>query len=244
MQVRFFAGAAEAAGVEERHVAADGLNGHDLVALLGDGNEKLGRVLAVSSLLADGARVSDLAAPLGVSVPTITSWLDILELTGQVLLLPPYFENFGKRLVKSPKLYLADPGLACFLLGIESERQLDASPFLGPIFEGHVASEIVKSQLNQGKRRELYHFRDQKGLEVDFVVPGGEGRVTLVEAKATRTVRPDLARSLVALGAAAGGTRPPAAFVVHRGAAAGVASAALRPGVRSVPLSGLLAALR
>ncbi len=65
MQVRFFAGAAEAAGVEERHVAADGLNGHDLVALLGDGNEKLGRVLAVSSLLADGARVSDLAAPLG-----------------------------------------------------------------------------------------------------------------------------------------------------------------------------------
>ena len=187
---------------------------------------------------------TDLAAPLGVSVPTITSWLDILELTGQLLLLPPYFENFGKRLVKSPKLYLADPGLACFLLGIESERQLDASPFLGPIFEGHVASEIVKSQLNQGKRRELYHFRDQKGLEVDFVVPGGEGRVTLVEAKATRTVRPDLARSLVALGAAAGGTRPPAAFVVHRGAAAGVASAALRPGVRSVPLSGLLAALR
>ncbi len=187
---------------------------------------------------------TDLAAPLGVSVPTITSWLDILELTGQVLLLPPYFENFGKRLVKSPKLYLADPGLACFLLGIESERQLDASPFLGPIFEGHVASEIVKSQLNQGKRRELYHFRDQKGLEVDFVVPGGEGRVTLVEAKATRTVRPDLARSLVALGAAAGGTRPPAAFVVHRGAAAGVPSAALRPGVRSVPLPGLLAALR
>ena len=187
---------------------------------------------------------TDLAAPLGVSVPTITSWLDILELTGQLLLLPPYFENFGKRLVKSPKLYLADPGLACFLLGIESERQLDASPFLGPIFEGHVASEIVKSQLNQGKRRELYHFRDQKGLEVDFVVPRGEGRVTLVEAKATRTVRPDLARGLVALGAAAGGTRPPAAFVVHRGAAAGVASAALRPGVRSVPLSGLLAALR
>jgi len=186
---------------------------------------------------------TDLAAPLGVSVPTISSWLDILELTGQVLLLPPYFENFGKRLVKSPKLYLADAGLACFLLGIESEKQLDASPFLGPIFEGYVASEIVKSQLNKGKRRELYHFRDQKGLEVDLVVPVGEGRVALVEAKATRTVRPELARSLVALGAAAGGARPPAAFVVHRGPAAGVETTALRPGVKSVSLSELLATL-
>ncbi|HYN41289.1 MAG TPA: ATP-binding protein [Thermoanaerobaculia bacterium] len=186
---------------------------------------------------------TDLAAPLGVSVPTISSWLDILELTGQVLLLPPYFENFGKRLVKSPKLYLADAGLACFLLGIDTEKQLDASPFLGPVFEGYVASEIVKSQLSAGKRRELYHFRDQKGLEVDFVVPTGEGTVALVEAKATRTVRPELARSLVALGAAAGGVRPPASFVVHRGSAAGLETKAVRPGVKSVSLSELLAAL-
>ena len=186
---------------------------------------------------------TDLAAPLGVSVPTISSWLDILELTGQVLLLPPYFENFGKRLVKSPKLYLADAGLACFLLGIETEKQLDASPFLGPVFEGYVASEIVKSQLNAGKRRELYHFRDEKGLEVDFVVPTGEGTVALVEAKATRTVRPELARSLVALGAAAGGARPPASFVVHRGSAAGLETKAVRPGVKSVSLSELLVAL-
>ena len=187
---------------------------------------------------------TDLAAPLGVSVPTISSWLDVLELTGQVLLLPPYFENFGKRLVKSPKLYLADAGLACFLLGIESEKQLDASPFLGPVFEGYVAAEIVKSQLNAGKRRELYHFRDQKGLEVDFVVPSGEGRVALVEAKATRTVRPELGRSLAALGAAAGGAHPPASFLVHRGAAAGVETKTLRPGVKSMSLSDLLVALR
>ena len=142
---------------------------------------------------------TDLAAPLGVSVPTISSWLDILELTGQVLLVPPYFENFGKRLVKTPKLFFADAGLACFLLGIETEKQLDSSPFLGPVFEGYVASEIVKSQLNAGKRREIYHFRDQKGLEVDFVIPTKEGRITLVEAKATRTVRPELARSLAGL---------------------------------------------
>jgi predicted AAA+ superfamily ATPase len=187
---------------------------------------------------------TDLAAPLGVSVPTISSWLDILEITGQVLLVPPYFENFGKRLVKSPKLYLSDAGLACFLLGIETEKQLDASPFLGPVFEGYVASEIVKNQLNAGRRREIYHFRDQKGLEVDFVVPTKEGKVSLVEAKATRTVRPELARSLAALGAAAGGATPPASFVVHRGSAVGLETRALWPGVKSVPLPELLAALR
>ena len=83
---------------------------------------------------------TDLAAPLGVSVPTITEWLSILEITGQIALVPPYFESFGKRLVKSPKLFMLDPGLACFLLGIESEPELARSAFLGPLFEGFVAS--------------------------------------------------------------------------------------------------------
>jgi hypothetical protein len=72
---------------------------------------------------------SDLAAPLGISVPTISEWLRILETTGQILLVPPYFENFGKRLIKSPKVYWVDSGLVCFLLGIETEKQLEQSPF-------------------------------------------------------------------------------------------------------------------
>lgn len=186
---------------------------------------------------------TDLAAPLGVSVPTISAWLDILEITGQLLLVPPYFENLGKRLTKSPRLYLADAGLACYLLGIESEKQLDASPFLGPVFEGWVASEIVKSQLGDGRRKELYHFRDQKGLEVDFVVPTREGSLALVEAKATRTVRPELARALAAVREAAGPARA-RSYLVHRGSAAGLESRALRPGVEAVPLPELLEALR
>jgi predicted AAA+ superfamily ATPase len=73
----------------------------------------------------------DLAAPLGVSVPTISQWLSILETTGQILLVPPFYENFGKRLVKSPKLHFVDSGLACHLLNISSERELGRSPFLG-----------------------------------------------------------------------------------------------------------------
>ena len=74
---------------------------------------------------------TDLAAPLGVSVPTIGDWLHVLEITGQIILAPPYFENFGKRLIKSPKVYIGDSGLACFLLGIETPAQMERSPFLG-----------------------------------------------------------------------------------------------------------------
>ena len=182
---------------------------------------------------------TDLAAPLGVSVPTITEWLSILEITGQIALVPPYFESFGKRILKSPKLFLLDPGLASFLLGIESEQELARSAFLGPLFEGFVASEIVKRQVNAGRRREIYYFRDQQGLEVDFVVPIRGGRLLLLEAKASRTVRPDMAEGLLRLSAAGQG-RKLERVVVFRGAQAGSATTALRPGVRALPLSATL----
>jgi predicted AAA+ superfamily ATPase len=182
---------------------------------------------------------TDLAAPMGVSVPTITEWLSILKVTGQIALVPPCFESFGKRIVKSPRLYLLDSGLAAHFLGIDSERDLLRSPFLGPLFEGFVASEIVKRQQNAGRRREIYFFRDQQGLEVDLVVPVRGGRVLLLEAKASRTVRPEAADSLVRL-AAASPARRLEAVVVHRGAAAGSPTTALRPGVRALPLAATL----
>ena len=143
---------------------------------------------------------SDLAAPLGMSVPGIGRWLDILEATAQILLVPPYFENLGKRLIKSPKIYLADSGLACHLLGIDSEAELRKSPFLGVLFEGFLAAEIVKAQINAGRRRELYYFRDQQGLEVDFVLPGRSGNWRLVETKAGKTVTPGMASPMSPVG--------------------------------------------
>jgi hypothetical protein len=142
---------------------------------------------------------TDLAAPLGVSVPTITEWLHILEVTNQIILLSPYFENFGKRLVKSSKIYWGDSGLACYLLGINSAAELERSPFLGALFEGFVAAEILKSQTNLGMRKELYYFRDQQGLEVDFLLPRPNAKLWLIEAKASKTVRPDMAASLLSL---------------------------------------------
>jgi predicted AAA+ superfamily ATPase len=179
---------------------------------------------------------TDLAAPLGVSVPTLASWLSILEATGQILLVPPFYENFGKRLVKSPKLYFADSGLVCHLLGLTSETELTRSPFHGPIFEGFLASEIVKGQLNAGRRKELYYFRDQQGLEVDFVVPGRGRRLTLIEAKASRTVAPGMADPLVRLARSIGDYRV-TSVLVHRGERDDAALGAIRPGVRAVPLT-------
>jgi hypothetical protein len=187
---------------------------------------------------------TELAAPLGVSVPTLGRWLDILEATAQVLIVPPYFENLGKRLIKSPKVYLADSGLACHLLGIESEAELARSPFLGALFEGFLAAEIVKAQVNAGRRRELYTFRDQQGLEVDFVVPLRGGGMRLIEAKASRTVTPDLARPMQNLARAWGKRRGRVEmFLVHRPPAAGALSRALSPGVQAVPWQDFVAEL-
>ncbi len=179
---------------------------------------------------------TDLAAPLGVSVPTITQWLSVLETTAQILVVPPFYENFGKRLIKSPKVYVADSGLACHLLGIDTAAELAKSPFAGVLFEGFIASEIVKTQVNNGRRRELYYFRDQQGLEVDFLVPGRRGMVTLVECKAARTVTPAMAAPMQRLAEAMRKTRGVAvgAVLVHQPPPLPAAMRSAAPGVRAL----------
>jgi len=178
---------------------------------------------------------TDLAAPLGVSVPTIGEWLHILEVSGQILLVPPYFENFGKRLLKSPRVYLTDSGLACHLLGIRSPAELERSPFLGALFEGFIAAEIVKSQVNQGGRKEIYHFRDQQGLEVDLLVPRRNGELWLIECKAAKTIFPAMASPLVSLRRSIRRTRA-RGIIVHRPARTAPSTRAVAPGVEAVPV--------
>jgi uncharacterized protein len=185
---------------------------------------------------------SNLAAPLGVSVPTVGEWLHILEMTGQIILVPPYFENFGKRLIKSSKVYWGDSGLACYLLGITSQSELERSPFLGPLFEGFVAAEILKSQVNRGERRELYFFRDQQGLEVDFLIPRPNAGLWPVEAKASKTVRPAMAAPLLSLKRALG-ERAKRLIFVHLNSKASVSTTALAPGVEALDIGQLVAEL-
>jgi len=185
---------------------------------------------------------TDLASPLGVSVPTVGDWLQILEVTGQIILVPPYFENFGKRLIKSPKVYLGDSGLACHLLGISSQAELERSPFLGALFEGFVAAEILKGQVNAGRRKELYYFRDQQGLEVDFLFPGRDGELWMIECKATKTARPAMAGPLLSLRRAMS-RRAGRLMVVHRASASAPSTHALAPGVEALDVLGFVKAL-
>ena len=181
---------------------------------------------------------TDFAVPLGVSIPTIGEWLRILEVTGQILLVPPYFENFGKRLIKSSKVYLTDSGLACHLLGIRSAAELDRSPFLGPIVEGFVAGEIAKAQINAGRRREIYFFRDRPGLEVDFMVPYQDS-LRLIEVKASRTVRPSDAASMLALSRQMGSNRVER-WVVHRRSREVPVTRAIAPGVEALTIEQMV----
>lgn len=190
---------------------------------------------------------TDLAAPLGVSVPTIAQWLSVLEITAQVLIVPPFYENLGKRLIKSPKVYLADSGLACHLLGIESAAELAKSPFLGALFEGFIAAEIVKAQTNRGLRPELYYFRDEQGLEVDFLLPRKGGSVALVECRAARTVTPAMAAPMQRLAEALKKKRPRGVRVemslVHQRARAQSDTQVVAPGVRAWAWQDFLQAL-
>jgi uncharacterized protein len=176
---------------------------------------------------------TDLAAPLGVSVPTISEWLHILEITGQIMVVPPYFENLGKRLIKSPKVYWGDSGLACYLLGTTSEAELQRSPFLGQIFEGFIASEILKAQANQGARKELYYFRDQQGLEVDFLIPQPNAGLWLIECKAGKTVRLPMAAPLLSLRRALG-KRSKRLTIVHGKSRSTLATKAVTRGVEAL----------
>ena len=178
-----------------------------------------------------------------MSVPTISEWIGILETTGQIVLVPPYFENFGKRLIKSPKVYLTDSGMACHLLGIDSVRALSRSPFWGAVFEGFVASEIVKQQSNLGRRRELYFFRDQRGLEIDFIVPSSAQELVLIEAKPSRTVYPDAARGVLSL-AQNINNHQTRCIVVHATTAEDKDDTVLALGARAMSIAGLLHALR
>jgi predicted AAA+ superfamily ATPase len=186
---------------------------------------------------------ADLAAPLGVSIPTLGEWLHVLEITGQVMLIPPYFENFGKRLIKSPKVYLGDSGLACYLLGIASQAELERSPFLGTLFEGYIAAEILKSQINKGRRKELYYFRDQQGLEVDFLFPDGHGKLWMTECKASRTVLPAMAKPMASLRRSMADRAPVRATVVHRASSGAPPTRVLAPGIEALDVGEFVSAL-
>ncbi|MFL6196790.1 MAG: ATP-binding protein [Thermoanaerobaculia bacterium] len=130
--------------------------------------------------------LSSLANDCGISQPTARSWLSVLEASYIVFRLPPFFANLGKRLIKAPKLYFHDAGLAASLLNIESPRQLENHPLRGALFETWVIGEIAKAHLHKGRRPRLSFYRDSSGLEIDLVLEKGT-ELVLVEIKSAQT---------------------------------------------------------
>ncbi len=134
--------------------------------------------------------MQSLASDAGVSDKTAKHWLSILETCYLIHFVRPHFANFGKRLTKSPKLYVTDVGLACALLGIETATQVQNHPLRGALFETMVVNEFLKNRCNTGMRSPLYFWRDNIGTEVDLILERGN-ELAAVEIKSGVTVASD-----------------------------------------------------
>jgi len=147
---------------------------------------RIGQILNLQSLGND----------VGVSHTTARVWLSILEASYILFILPPWYRNISKRLIKSPKLYFYDVGLASFLLGLENELQVKRDPLRGNLFENLVVMEALKYRYNRGRKSNLCFYRDGKGNEVDIIIEFGSDLFP-VEIKAGETITPDYFKGLI-----------------------------------------------
>jgi uncharacterized protein len=139
--------------------------------------------------------MSSLGNDVGISHTTAREWLSLLEASYIIFLLPPYFANLSKRLIKSPKLYFYDVGLATYLLRIEREADLAFHPLKGNLFENMVIMEALKSQYNRGLRENIFFYRDSHGVEIDLLFGTGPS-YRAIEIKSAQTFIPDFMRSI------------------------------------------------
>ena len=140
--------------------------------------------------------LADLARDAGVSPPTVRQWLNVLEASHQIVFLRPHFQNFGKRLIKSPKLYWLDTGLVTFLVGLHDEEAVRGGPMAGALVETAVVAELYKACLHRGSPPPLWYWRSRDGWEVDVLLENA-GKLHPIEIKSTATPRPGQAAGLV-----------------------------------------------
>ena len=139
--------------------------------------------------------LSSLANDCGITHNTAKAWISVLEASYIVHLLPPHHQNFNKRLVKTPKLYFLDTGLATWLLGIQNNEQLTTHVQRGALFESWVASELLKARYNAGETSNLYFWRDRSGHEVDLLIDHGT-HLSPLEIKSGQTINKDYFKGL------------------------------------------------
>jgi len=135
-----------------------------------------------------------LSNEIGISVPTIQEWLSVLEASYLVFRLPPFYENIGKRLIKTSKIYFYDTAIVCFLLGIETSEQLISHPLRGMIFENFVILEFLKNRFNEGKANNLFFYRDQSQYEIDILQQYGQ-QYRAYEIKSSITFHTDFLKN-------------------------------------------------
>lgn len=139
--------------------------------------------------------LSEIARVIGVTVNTIKRWVSILEASYIIFLLPPYHNNFGKRIIKSPKIYFYDTGLVSFLTGIRDKETFEQGPMYGAIFENYIISEIMKHELHAKEDSELFYLRTSNGIEVDLLIDR-KTEVEFIEIKTSETYRREMTKAI------------------------------------------------
>lgn len=140
--------------------------------------------------------LSNIGNDCGISHNTVKEWLSVLEASYIIFQLQPHFNNFSKRLIKSPKLYFHDTGLLAWLLGIKQAEQISMHSMRGPIFENFIISEFLKHQYSKGEPSNLYMWRDNSGLEIDLIIDQGDTLIP-IEIKSGQTISKDFFKNLI-----------------------------------------------
>ncbi len=140
--------------------------------------------------------LASLANELGIDAKTVRAWLSILEASFIVFLLPPYFKNYNKRIVKHPKLYFYDTGIVCSLLGLTDSVQLKTHYLRGSLFENLIITEYIKKKHHEGRPPGCYFWRDNSGNETDLLIED-KGKLTALEIKSGTTIRDDFFKNLI-----------------------------------------------
>ena len=139
--------------------------------------------------------LTSLSNDCGIDQKTVAAWLSVLQSSYIIYLLKPYHGNFNKRIIKTPKLYFYDTGVACSLLGISNAKQITTHAAKGGLFENMIVSELLKERFNAGAADNLYYWRDKTGNEVDIVLDKA-GKLTAMELKAGETLSSDFFKGI------------------------------------------------
>jgi len=137
-----------------------------------------------------------LSNDLGVSVTAVKSWVKILEATGIIYLLRPFYVNLGSRITKSPRVYFSDIGLVSYITGVTNKTALMRGPQAGALFENFVIQEVLKYFVNKGERPPLYYYRSNNGLEIDLIIEKERGHIIPCEIKVSKTPHSGMVRNI------------------------------------------------